>query len=108
MDVWDDAAGGAGARIGADGGGAISCPGASPAPTWSRNARIWFFKSSISRRSASISSCVERVGGAACATGIVPPDQDEMAATLADWLDEIERIQLLLRLSPRLRQRHGD
>jgi hypothetical protein len=46
--------------------------------------------------------------GAACATGIVPPDQDEMAATLLEWLNEIERMQLLLRLSPRLRQKHGD
>ena len=46
--------------------------------------------------------------GAACATGIIPPDQDEMSATLSDWLNEIERIQLLLRLSPRLRQKHDD
>jgi thiol-disulfide isomerase/thioredoxin len=46
--------------------------------------------------------------GAACHTGIVPPDQNEMNATLAEWLNEIERIQLMLRLSPRLRQKHGD
>ena len=46
--------------------------------------------------------------GAACATGIVPPDQDEMSVTLQDWLNEVERIQLLLRLSPRLRQKYGD
>src|SRR5438552_1443257 len=46
--------------------------------------------------------------GAACATGITPPDLDEMSATLADWLNEIERIQLLLRLSPRLRQKYAD
>ena len=46
--------------------------------------------------------------GAACPTGIVAPDQDEMNATLADWLVEIERIQLMLRISPRLRQKHGD
>src|SRR5213596_2906585 len=45
--------------------------------------------------------------GAACATGITPPEQDEMSVTLAEWLNEIERIQLLLRLSPRLRQKHG-
>ena len=25
-----------------------------------------------------------------------------------DWLNEFERVQWLLRLSPRLRQRHGD
>jgi hypothetical protein len=31
-----------------------------------------------------------------------------MAATVQDWLDEIERVQLMLRLSGRLRQKHGD
>jgi thiol-disulfide isomerase/thioredoxin len=46
--------------------------------------------------------------GAACPTGISPPGGDELAATLADWLDEFERVQLMLRLSPRLRQKHGD
>lgn len=33
---------------------------------------------------------------------------DELAATLQEWLNEFERVQLLLRLSPRLRQKHGD
>ncbi len=46
--------------------------------------------------------------GPACPTGIVAPDQPEIDATLADWLTEIERIHLMLRLSPRLRQKHGD
>jgi thiol-disulfide isomerase/thioredoxin len=46
--------------------------------------------------------------GASCPTGITPPEGDELAATLQDWLDEHERIQLMLRLSGRLRQRHGD
>lgn len=46
--------------------------------------------------------------GASCPLAIAPPDADEVAATLADWLDEFERVQLMLRLSPRLRQRHGD
>lgn len=46
--------------------------------------------------------------GAACPTGIGGPDEDEVAATLQDWLDEFERVQLMLRLSARLRQRHGD
>jgi ferredoxin len=46
--------------------------------------------------------------GASCPTGIGLPDQDEMGATLADWLNEFERTQLLLRISPRLRQKHGD
>lgn len=33
---------------------------------------------------------------------------DEAGATLQDWVDEFERIQLMLRLSPRLREKHGD
>ena len=46
--------------------------------------------------------------GAACPTGIVAPEQGELAATLQDWLNEVERVQLMLRLSARLRQKHGD
>lgn len=46
--------------------------------------------------------------GAMCRTGIVAPEQGELDATLADWLDEVERIQLMLRLTPRLRQKHHD
>jgi thiol-disulfide isomerase/thioredoxin len=50
----------------------------------------------------------QRQLGAACPTGIVGPDKDELTATLADWLGEIERIQLMLRLSPRWRQKYQD
>ena len=46
--------------------------------------------------------------GASCPVGIVPPDQDELAATVQDWVNEFERVQLMLRLSARLRQLHGD
>ena len=46
--------------------------------------------------------------GPACPTGLAAPDPDELAATLADWLNEIERTQLMLRLSGRLRQKHAD
>lgn len=46
--------------------------------------------------------------GPACPTGIVPPDDEYTAAVTADWIDEVERIQLMLRLSARLRQKHGD
>jgi thiol-disulfide isomerase/thioredoxin len=46
--------------------------------------------------------------GAACPIALAAPDADELAATLADWLGEFERIHLMLRLSPRLRQRHRD
>jgi len=46
--------------------------------------------------------------GAACPLPGAPVEQDELNATLQDWLDEFERAQLLLRLSPRLREKHGD
>lgn len=46
--------------------------------------------------------------GAACPLPGAPMPEDEIAATLQDWVDEFERVELLLRLSPRLRQRHGD
>ena len=46
--------------------------------------------------------------GAACPTGIGAPDADELAATMQDWMDELERVQLMLRLSPRLRAKYGD
>jgi thiol-disulfide isomerase/thioredoxin len=46
--------------------------------------------------------------GPSCPIGILPPDQDELMATLTDWTDEFERIQLMLRLSARLRMKHGD
>lgn len=36
----------------------------------------------------------------------VPPD--EIAATVSDWLNEFERVALLLRLSAKLRERHKD
>lgn len=46
--------------------------------------------------------------GAACPLPGAPVEEDEWRATLQDWLDEIERVHLLLRLSGRLRQAHGD
>jgi thiol-disulfide isomerase/thioredoxin len=46
--------------------------------------------------------------GPSCPTGIVPPDRGEVEATLQDWLDEFERVQLMLRLSARLRQKYND
>jgi hypothetical protein len=46
--------------------------------------------------------------GPACPTGLVAPSGDALAATTAEWLAELERVQLILRLSPRLRQKHGD
>ncbi len=46
--------------------------------------------------------------GAACAIPGAPVPNDELAGTLQDWLDEVERVHLLLRLSTRLRQKHDD
>ena len=46
--------------------------------------------------------------GPSCPIAIAPPDQGEVAETLADWLDEFERIHLMLRLSPRLRKKYAD
>lgn len=46
--------------------------------------------------------------GAACPTGLVPQEKPLQSAVLQEWLDQFERVQLMLRLSPRLRQKHGD
>jgi thiol-disulfide isomerase/thioredoxin len=46
--------------------------------------------------------------GPLCPTGIVAPEKDELDATLGDWLNEVERAQLMLRLTPRLRQKYQD
>ena len=46
--------------------------------------------------------------GAACPMPGAPIDQSEMADTTAEWVEQFERVHLLLRLSGRLRQIHGD
>lgn len=46
--------------------------------------------------------------GPACPTGLVPPSEDALALAAREWLDEFERAQLVLRLSPRLRRKHED
>ncbi|HMF20476.1 MAG TPA: thioredoxin family protein [Gemmataceae bacterium] len=48
----------------------------------------------------------EQAGG--CPTGVVIPGDPLLAQVTQDWLNEFERVQWLLRLSPRLRQQHGD
>jgi len=48
------------------------------------------------------------LSGAACPTGLVAPAQSLQVAVIQEWLDQFERVQLMLRLSPRLRQKHGD
>jgi thiol-disulfide isomerase/thioredoxin len=46
--------------------------------------------------------------GASCPTGLVAPGDDATRLVVGEWLAEFERAQLLLRLSPRLRELHGD
>ena len=46
--------------------------------------------------------------GAACSTGIVVPGDELLATVTQEWLDQFERIQLMLRTSGRLRELHGD
>jgi Thioredoxin len=50
---------------------------------------------------------VRAQAGDVAPTGLAVPG-DSLAAVTQDWLNEFERIQWLLRLSPRLRQLHGD
>lgn len=46
--------------------------------------------------------------GASCPLPGAPIPADEIAATLADWVNEFERVHLMLRLSTKMRQRYGD
>ena len=46
--------------------------------------------------------------GPACDTGLVAPGADELAAEVQEWIDIFERMHLVLRLAPLLRERYGD
>ena len=46
--------------------------------------------------------------GEGCATGFVKGDDPTQRAVVQDWLNEFERVQWMLRLSPRLRRLHND
>jgi hypothetical protein len=46
--------------------------------------------------------------GPSCPTGLVIPGDYLLSQVTQEWLDEFERVQWLLHLSPRLRQKHGD
>ena len=46
--------------------------------------------------------------GLGCSTGIVSAGDETLQAVISDWLDVFERVQLILRLSGRLRKLHGD
>lgn len=64
----------------------------------------WYGDRTLTRYRA---MAAKNLGGACPLPGAPVPD-DELSGTLADWLNEFERMQLLLRLSSRLRQKHGD
>ena len=51
---------------------------------------------------------VAKLGGEGCATGIVKGRDPVQLGVVQDWLNEFERVQWILRLSPRLRKIHGD
>jgi thiol-disulfide isomerase/thioredoxin len=46
--------------------------------------------------------------GPSCPLPGAPVPDDEVAATMQDWVDEVERAHLICRLSTKLRGRHGD
>lgn len=50
----------------------------------------------------------EKQLGPACPTGIGGEDQSMLDQVTQEWLDQFERIQLMLRLSGRLRKLHND
>ena len=51
---------------------------------------------------------VAQLVGESCATGIVKGGDPVQVRVVSDWLGEFERAQWILRLSPRLRRKHGD
>lgn len=53
-------------------------------------------------------SMAATLDGAACPSGLIGPGDELLAAVVQDWLDEFERVQLILRTSGRLREKHGD
>lgn len=51
---------------------------------------------------------VGQLSGEGCATGFVKGADPVQTAVVQNWLDEFERVQWMLRLSPRLRRLHND
>ena len=64
----------------------------------------WYGDRTLSRYRA----IAQRQLGVSCPLPGAAVDEGELGQTLADWVDQFERMHLLLRLSARLRQRHGD
>lgn len=49
-----------------------------------------------------------QLSGETCATGLVKGGDPVQLGVVQDWLDVTERVQWILRLSPRLRRLHGE
>ncbi|HRJ50294.1 MAG: thioredoxin family protein [Phycisphaeraceae bacterium] len=53
-------------------------------------------------------SIAARSLGVSCPLPGAAVPTDEITSTMQDWINEFERVALLLRLSPKLRERYGD
>ena len=51
---------------------------------------------------------IEQQVGEVCGSGIVKGSDPVQVQVVQEWLDQFERVQWMLRLSPRLRKLHGD
>lgn len=60
------------------------------------------------RTLAKYRSLVSTLPGSACPTGLVADEAALTAAVTQEWIDQIERIQWMLRTSGRLRKLHND
>jgi thiol-disulfide isomerase/thioredoxin len=50
----------------------------------------------------------QRELGATCDTGLVAPPEDQLGSEQNEWIDLFERMLLMARLSPPLREKYGD
>jgi thiol-disulfide isomerase/thioredoxin len=53
-------------------------------------------------------TAVAEHAGSSCSTGIIRPSEEALQSVIGDWLNVFERVQLILRLSGRLRKIHDD
>lgn len=60
------------------------------------------------RTLAKYRSLASQLSGETCATGLVKSTDPLQVQIVQDWLNEFERVQWILRLSARLRKKHGD
>lgn len=65
----------------------------------------WYGDKTLTRYRA---MAAQQLHGAACPLPGAPVPEDERAGVIQEWVNEFERVHLLLRLSGRLRQLHGD